>query len=92
MRYTPHWFSWGRIISQAWDQMPMNMGKLVAKEFVVDLLGLVDLGQGVGHQVHLFNQLSSFGRCELKELSGVTLKHHNRPSGEKLVFVKIGLG
>jgi hypothetical protein len=66
MRYTPYWFSWGWIISQTWDQMPMNMGKLVTKEFIVDFLRLVDFGQDFGHQANLFDQLKAFGRCELE--------------------------
>jgi hypothetical protein len=41
--YLPYWLEGGRIVGQTGNHMPVYMGELVAKEFIVDLLGLIDL-------------------------------------------------
>ena len=43
MLHLPHWLEGGRVASQTGNHMPVYMGELVAKEFVVDLPGLIDL-------------------------------------------------
>jgi hypothetical protein len=43
MLHSPHWLEGSRVASQSGNHMPVYMGELVAKEFIVDLLGLVDL-------------------------------------------------
>jgi len=44
MLYPPHWFEGGRVAGQPGNDMPVDVGELVAEEFVVDLSGLIDLG------------------------------------------------
>ena len=44
MLYPPHWFEGGRVAGQSGNDMPVDVGELVAEEFVVDLSGLIDLG------------------------------------------------
>lgn len=44
MWYPPDWFQGSWIAREPGNDMPMNMGKLVAKEFIVDLFDLVDFG------------------------------------------------
>lgn len=70
----------------------MDMRKLVAKEFIVDLLGLVDFSQGLGHVADLLDQLSTFGRCEMEQLGSVALKDDDCPSRKELVVMEIGFG
>lgn len=61
MRYSPYRFQRGWIIRQSGNDMPMDMGELIPQEFIVDLLGLVDLGQDIGDSADFFNQLYTFG-------------------------------
>jgi hypothetical protein len=66
MLYSPDWFQGGWIICPAWDYMPVNMREPIAKEFIIDLLGLVDFRQNFGDEGDLFDQLNTFGRCQLE--------------------------
>jgi hypothetical protein len=43
MLHPPHWFEGVWVAGQTGNHMPVYMRELVAKEFVVDLLGLIDL-------------------------------------------------
>ena len=60
MLYPPHWFEGGRVAGQSGNDMPVDVGELVAEEFVIDFLGLIDPGQGLGNQVHFLHQLNPF--------------------------------
>jgi hypothetical protein len=66
MRYPPYWFKWGRITDKAWNDMPMDMRKLVPEQFVIHLLRLVDCGRDFSHSVDLFDQLTTFVGCQLE--------------------------
>ena len=48
MLYPPHWFERSRVVGQSGNHMPVDVGELVAEEFVIDLLGLIDLSQDFG--------------------------------------------
>jgi len=39
----PNRFQWGWVVCAAWDYVPMDVGELIAEEFVVDLFGLKEL-------------------------------------------------
>ena len=43
MRNPPHRFKRRRIVGQAWDDVPVDVGELVAEEFVVDFFGVIGL-------------------------------------------------
>ena len=45
MLHPPYWFVGGRVIGESGNEMPVDVGELVAEEFVVDLPGLIDLGK-----------------------------------------------
>ena len=45
MLHQPHRLEGGRVVCQPGNEMPVDVGELVAEEFVVDLPGLIDLGQ-----------------------------------------------
>ena len=92
MRHFPHGLLRGRVVGQARDDMPVNMRELVAEEFIVDLVGVVDVGKGLGHSIYFFDQLRSFVRRELKQFRGMALQDNDRPPGEKLVLMEIGFG
>ena len=48
MRDAPDRFEWGRVLTEARDQMPMDMGQLIAEQFIVDLHRMPLLGQEGG--------------------------------------------
>ena len=60
MLHPPHWFERGPLAGQSGNDMPVDMGELVTKEFVIDLFGLIDLGDIFGDQVDFFHQLNPF--------------------------------
>ena len=60
MRNPPHRFKRRRIVGQAWDDVPVDVGELVAEEFVVDLFGVIDLSECVGNGRDVFHQLYAF--------------------------------
>ena len=91
MLYPPDRFERSWVVRAAWDDVPMNMRKLVAEEFVVDLLGFKDLRENLGDQIRFFYQLNPLSWCQVKELRGMPLKNHHRPSGEKLIVMEIGV-
>lgn len=66
MRHPPYRFQWSRIIRQTGNDMPMDMGQLVPKEFVIHLLRSVDFGRDVRHSVDRFDQLAAFGGRKLE--------------------------
>ena len=60
MLHPPHWFEGGRVAGQSGNHMPVDVGELVAEEFIVDLPDLIDLRDNLGDQVHFFHQLNPF--------------------------------
>ena len=66
VRYPPYRFQRGWIARETGNNMPMDMRKLVPKEFVVHLLRLVDFGRDIGHSVDFFDQLKTFGGRKLE--------------------------
>jgi len=71
--------------------MPVDVGELVAEEFVVDLPGLIDLGKSFGNEIHFLHQLNPFGGSEMKKFCGVAFKDDDGPAGKELIVVKIGV-
>ncbi len=90
MLHQPHRFEGGRVADEAGNDMPVDVRKLVAEEFVVDLFGSIDLGKGFGYEVHFLYQLSPFRGSEMKQLCRMMFEHHNGPAGKELIFVEIG--
>jgi hypothetical protein len=54
MGYPPYRFQRSRVCVQARNDVPMNVGKLIAEQFVVDLPGRVGVCHGLADQVDLF--------------------------------------
>ncbi len=89
MPYLPYRLQRGWIGGETWNDVPVNVGELVAEEFVVDLSCVVGLRDGPGDQVHFLHQLNPFCRRQVKEFRRVTLKDHHRPARKKLIVVEI---
>lgn len=64
--YPPYRLQRGWIVRETRNDMPMDVRKLVPEEFVVYLLGLIDVGQGLGHSADFFDQLKAFGGCKVE--------------------------
>ena len=56
MLYPPHWLKRGRVASESGDYVPVDVGELVAEKFVIDLLGLIDLGEDFGDATDFLHQ------------------------------------
>ena len=91
MLHQPHWFEGGWVVDQSGNHMPVDVGKLVAKEFVVDLSGPIDLGKGFGYEAHFLHQLNPFHRGQLEQLSRVLFEYDKGPAGKELIVVEIGV-
>lgn len=89
VRDAPHRFEWGGISDQTWDQVPVNMGNLVAQEFVIDLPCAERIRQHLCDACHFFDQSPSLLRRKLKELGRVVIQHQDGPTREKLVVMQI---
>ena len=72
--------------------MPVDVRKLVAEEFVIDLLGLEDLDQSLGDSVDFFHQLNPFRRGQMKQFGCVAFENDDGPAGKELILVQIDLG
>lgn len=92
MLYPPDRFEGGRVGGQPWNDMPVNVGELVAEEFVIDLPGLIDLGEGLGDETDFLHQLNPFRGGQVKEFCRVALEDDDGPAGEELILVQVGLG
>ena len=85
MLHPPHWFEGGRVAGQSGNHMPVDMGELVAEEFIVDLPGLIDLRKSFGDQVHFLHQLNPFRGSQMKQLCRVAFEDDDGPAGEELI-------
>jgi len=92
MFYPPYWIERGRVAGQSRNDMPVDVKELVAEEFVVDLPGLIDLGQGLGDEVYFLHQLNPFCGSQMKQLCCVAFEHYDGPAGEELIVMQVGLG
>ena len=92
MLHPPHWFEGGRVIGQSGNHMPVDVGELVAEEFIVDLPDLIDLRDNLGDQVHFFHQLNPFCGSQMKHLCRVAFEDDDGPAGKELIVVEVGLG
>lgn len=75
-----------------WDEMPVDMGKLVAQQLVVDLVGSVLLRKHLAHRRDLFDEAAPFLLGQEKQFGRMTLEHEHRPALEKLVFMEVSDG
>ncbi len=91
MRHPPDRFERRGICGEAGDNVPVDVRQLVAEEFVVDLLGSIDLRERLGNQVHVFHQLHPFCRRQVEELRCVMLENEDGPAGEELIVMEVGL-
>lgn len=89
VRHPPHRVERSRVIRQAWNDVPVDVRKLVAQEFVVDFLGAIDLRERLGDGVHGFHQLNSFRRRQMEEFRCMALQDDDGPTAEKLIVVEI---
>ena len=85
MLHPPHWFEGSRVAGQTGNHMPVYMRELVAKEFVIDFFGFIDLDQSFGHQAHFFHQLNPFCGGQIKQLRRVAFEHDDGPTGKELI-------
>jgi len=92
MLHSPHWFERGRVAGQSWNDMPVDVGELVAEEFVINLLGFIDLGQGLGNAIDFFHQLNPFRGSQMKQFRRVAFEDDDGPAWEELILVQKGLG
>ena len=90
--YPPHRFEGGRVAGQPGNHMPVDVGKLIAEEFIIDFPGVINLSDNLGHQVHFFHQLNAFCWSQMKQLCCMALEHDDGPPGKELIVVQIGLG
>ena len=92
MLHSPHWFEGGPVAGQSGNHMPVDVRELVAEEFVVDLLGLIDLGQGLGDAIDLFHQLNPFRGSQMKQLRRMAFEDGDGPTREELIIMQVGFG
>jgi len=92
MLHPPHWFEGGRVGGQSGNDMPVDVGELIAEEFIIDLPDLIDLRDNLGDQVHFFHQLNPFRGSQMKHLGRVALEDNDGPAGEELILIEVGLG
>ena len=85
MLHPPDWFEGGWVVGQPGDYVPVDMRELVAEEFIIDLLGGIDLGQYFCNEVHFLHQLNPFRGSQMKELGRVAFEDDNGPAGEELI-------
>ena len=92
MLHSPHWFEGGRITGQPGNDMPVDVGELITEEFVVDLPGLINLGQGFGDEVHFLHQLNPFRGSQMKQFCRMAFEEDDGPAWEELILMQVGLG
>ncbi len=92
MLYPPHWFEGGRVAGQSGNDMPVDVGKLVAEEFIIEFPGLIDPRDDLGDQVHFLHQHNPFRGSQMKQLCRVAFEDNDGPTAEELIVVQIGLG
>lgn len=91
MLHSPHWLKGGRVVGQSWDDVPVDVRELVAEEFVVHFLGLEDLRDNLGDQVHFLHQLNPFRGRQVKQLCCMAFEYDDGPTGEELIVTEIGV-
>ena len=92
MFYLPHGLERGRVAGQSGNDMPVDVGELVAEELVVDLFGFIDPGQGFGDEVYFLHQLNPFRGSQMKQLCCVAFEDYDGPAGEELILMQVSLG
>ena len=90
MLHQPYRFKGGRVAGQPGNDMPVDMGELVAEKFVIDLLGFIDLSKSFGDEIYFLHQLNPFRGSQMKQLCRVAFEHDDDPTGKELIVVKIG--
>src|SRR5579884_2415249 len=63
------------ILAVAREQMPVEMGFLIAKQLVIELAGPKTHFNGLGHPAHVVQIAAPFHIAELAKLSGVSARH-----------------
>ena len=69
--------------------MPMEVGKLIAENFIVDLDRVKRLHKDVRHRTHFFNHSAAVVCRQVKEFRDMAFEDQHRPSGEELVFEQV---
>ena len=72
--------------------MPVDVGELVAEEFVIDLLGPIDLGESLGDTADVLHQQNPFRGGQMKQLCRMAFEDDNDPTGEELIVMQIDFG
>ncbi len=83
----PHRLKGRRVLRQPWNDVPMDMGELIAEQFVIDFDRLPFSGEEVGHSGDFVDHAAAVVAREVEEFSRVTFQHQHRPAGEELVIV-----
>jgi hypothetical protein len=92
VRDAPHWFERCRVVRESWNDMPVDVGELVAEEFIVDLPGVENLRECFRKEIDLLHQLNPLRRSQMKQLCRVAFEQDDGPAWKELVVVQIGLG
>lgn len=90
MRDPPYRFERSRIVRQTRDDVPVDVGELIAEELVVDLLGIIDLRECLGDGGHILHQLNPFRRSQVEEFRCVALENNDSPPAKELIVVEVG--
>jgi len=72
--------------------MPVDVGELVAEEFVIDLLGFIDLSENFGDATDFLHQQNPFRGSQMKQLCRMAFEDDDSPAGEELIVMQIGPG
>lgn len=92
MRHSPDRFERGRVGGESGNDMPVDVGELVAEEFVIDLLGLIDLGEDFGDAADILHQQNPFRGSQMKQFCCMAFEYDDGPAGEELILMQIGPG
>ena len=70
----------------------MDMGELVAEEFIIDFLGLIDLAENFGDTADFLHQQNPLRGGQMKQLCRMAFEDEDGPAGEELIVMQIDLG
>ena len=77
------------IAGEARDQVPVDVGDLIAEQLVVHLHRLIDLCEGVRHATDVLDHPGALRRRQVVELGGVAPQDHEHPPGKELIRVQV---
>ena len=82
MRDAPYRFEWSRVLGAPGNQVPMDVRKLVAEQFIVDLHRPPFLGKDRCHPGDFFYEAAALLTREMEEFGRVALQYEHGPAGK----------